>query len=171
MKTSKKHMPLGCLLLIIYVGIVVIRFMLAQLTSGYPTVGIDEFLYYSLGRSIATEGKLLFRGQPADYSFILYPLVLSPVYLLFGEGANYYRLIQLWNIILMSVSLFPLFGLCRSIFKQDKKAIIVATVCMLLPDFFLGQYVFSEAILYPLFFLLLYCTSVPLPCWIRTDGS
>ena len=158
MKTGKKSLSVGYIILFIYIGVVVIRYMLAELTSGYPTVGIDEFLYYSLGRSIATEGKLLFRGQPADYSFILYPLVLSPVYLLFREGADYYRLIQLWNIILMSTSVFPIFALCRAVLKQEKKALVVTSLCMLLPDFILGQYVFSEAILYPLFFLLMFST-------------
>ena len=72
----KKHLPAALL----FAGIVIVRFLLALATSTYPVVGIDEFLYSSLGRSIATEGSLLYYGQPADYSYILYPLVLSPVY-------------------------------------------------------------------------------------------
>ena len=47
-------------LLLTYAGIVLIRFLLALYTTSFPTVGIDEYLYYSLARSIATEGKLLF---------------------------------------------------------------------------------------------------------------
>ena len=80
-------------------------------------VRIDKWLWMVRlfkTRSIATEGKLLFRGQPADYSYILYPLVLSPIYLFFQEGANFYRLIQAWNILLMSSAVFPMYGLCRA---------------------------------------------------------
>lgn len=145
------------MLLMLYSATVLVRFLLALVTSMYPTVEIDEFLYYNLARSIATEGKLLFRGQPADYSFILYPLVLSPVYLLFGAGANYFRLIQLWNILIMSASVFPIFGLCRGITKDEMKSYGLTLIFLLLPDFILGQLIYSEALIYPLFYTLLYC--------------
>ncbi len=144
-------------LILLYVGIVLTRFLLALATSSFPTVGIDEYLYYSLGRSIATEGKLLFRGQSADYAYLLYPLTLSPVYLLFQEGANFYRLLQLWNILLMSASVFPLFFLSKELLGSEKKAFLPAALSMLLPDFILGELIFSEAIIYPLFFTLMYC--------------
>ena len=72
--------------LLIYFACVIVRSVMAFLTTAFPTVGIDEFLYSSLGRSIATEGSLLYRGQPAKYSYLIYPLMISPVYALFGEG-------------------------------------------------------------------------------------
>lgn len=147
-------------LLCLYAGVVLIRFLLALITTSFPTVGIDEFLYYSLARSIATEGKLLFRGQSADYAFLLYPLVLSPVYLLFREGAHFYRLLQLWNLILMSATVFPVYGLGKKMLGSEKKAFVTAALCMLLPDFVLGELIFSEAILFPLFFTLMYCAYV-----------
>ena len=93
-KANRKNSSLW-LLLRLYGCIVLIRFMLALLTTSYPTIKIDEFLYFNLARSIATKGELLYRGQAANYAFILYPLILSPVYLFFGEGAHFYRLIQL----------------------------------------------------------------------------
>ena len=151
-KQINKYIPI----IVIYFVVVAIRFLLALATSVYPTIGIDEFLYYSLARSIATKGELLFRGQPADYSYILYPLVLSPIYLVFKEGVNYYRLIQLWNIIIMSLSVFPVYGLSRLMLKNEKESLIVASLFMVLPDFILGQIIFSEAIIYPLFFALMY---------------
>ena len=144
-------------LLVLYFGIVLIRFLMALCTTSFPTVGIDEFLYYSLGRSIATEGKLLFRGQSANYAYLLYPLTLSPVYLLFREGSNYYRLLQLWNILLMSSSVFPLYFMSKELLESEKKAYLPAALAMLLPDFILGELIFSEAIIYPLFFTLMYC--------------
>ena len=144
-------------LLILYVILAAMRFVFACCTSSHPTLTIDEFLYFNLGRSIAAEGELLFRGQRADYGFILYPLILSPIYLLFNEGAHFFRLIQLWNIIIMNASVFPLFYLSRAVLKSEKKAFIITAVSMLLPDLILGQIIFSESVIYPLFFTLMYC--------------
>ena len=144
-------------LLLIYVSSVLVRFLLALATRNYPTVSIDEFLYYSLGRSIATEGSLLYFGQPAVYNYILYPLILSPIYLLFGHGTNYFRIIELWNIILMSLSVFPFYGLCKAMVQKRKIALWLTALFMLLPCFILGEFIYSEAIIYPLFFTLMYC--------------
>ena len=144
-------------LLLIYAGSVLVRFLLAQATRNYPTVSIDEFLYYSLGRSIATEGALLYHGQPAIYNYVLYPLILSPIYTLFSPGTNYYRLIQLWSILIMSLSVFPIYGICNAFVSKRKTALWMTAVIMLLPDFILGQFIYSEAVIYPLFYTVMYC--------------
>ena len=144
-------------LIVLFAVIVFTRFFLAYYTTSVPNVGMDEFLYYSIGRSIATEGRLLFRGQNADYANILYPLILSPIYRFFPDGSLYYRLIQLWNIILMSSSVFPLFFLSREMLQSNSRAFLITVFCMFLPDFILGEFIFSESLLYPLFFSLIYC--------------
>jgi uncharacterized membrane protein len=142
--------------LLIYAGCVIIRSVMAYLTTAFPTVGIDEFLYSSLARAIATEGRLLYRGQPAIYTYLIYPLFLSPVYALFGEGTNYYRVMQIWNAVVMNLAVFPVFSLCRDTLKDDRKAVWVSAVCMLLPDFLMNEFLFSEALIYPLFYLAVY---------------
>ena len=147
----------GLWLLLIYTCSVIVRYLLALATRNFPTVRIDEFLYYSIGRSIATEGTLLYLGQPAIYNYIVYPLILSPVYLLFGHGTDYFRVIQLWNIILMSLSVFPIYGLCKAMVQSRKTALWLSGLFMLLPCFILGEFIYSEAIIYPLFFTLMYC--------------
>ena len=144
-------------LLLIYTGSVAIRYALAVATRNFPTVYMDEYLYYTLGRSIATKGSLLYYGQPADYTYIIYPLFLSPVYLLFGHGTNFFRMIQLWNILLMSLSVFPIYGLCKAIIQKQKTALWLTGLFMLLPCFMLGEYIFSEAVIYPMFYTLMYC--------------
>lgn len=157
---SKRHLLLEkpwLSLLLLYIATVVLHYLLALFSSGHATVGIDEYLYYSIARSVATEGRLLFQGQPADYSFILYPLVISPIYAIFDEGATFYRLIQLWNILLMSLSVFPIYGLCKAMLQDTKKSLGLTALFFLLADFTLGQYILGECIIYPMFFTLLYC--------------
>ena len=154
-QSAKSPLPA---LLAIYGLTVLIRFVLALLTTINPMSNIDEFLYYGLARSIATKGELLFRGRVADYQYIFYPLVLSPVYMIFQEGAPFYRLLQLWNILLMSLSLFPIYGICRKLIGDQKKALLYAGLAMLAGDFILGEVIYSESIIYPMFFAAVYLT-------------
>ena len=137
-----------------YCAIVLCRFLLALFTSAYPMVNIDEYLYYGMARSISEGKGLMFRGQPANYSYILYSLVLSPVYFLGFHGVVLFRALQLWNILISSVSVFPLFYIARRVQSDDRHAFLTSLACMLLPDFMLGQTMMCENIIFPLFFSL-----------------
>ena len=159
-KTEKKKTVSGKkiigILILLYAGFVLLRYAFCYFSSAYPTVAIDEFLYYSLGRSIAVSGNLLYRGQPAAYPYFVYPLFLAPIYAFFPAGADFYRIMQFYNCLLMNLAIFPLFGICRKVMADEKKALGIAAASMLLPDFLLSDFIFSEVIIYPLFFLLLY---------------
>lgn len=152
-KLSNTKKPL-LYLISIYCAVVLCRFLLALLTSAYPIVNIDEFLYYGMARSIAQGQGLMFRGQPANYSYIIYSLVLSPVYLLGFHGPLLYRMMQLWNILLNSLSVFPLYYIAGKAVNDEKRSLRIAAICMVLPDFMLGQVMMCENIILPLFFSL-----------------
>lgn len=145
------------LFLIVYPLTVLIRYLLAIKTHYYTTVLIDEHLYYSIARSIANGEGLLFMGQPANYTSILYPFLISPIYRLFPEGTDFFRLIQLFNICVMNLSLIPLYYLGKRISKSDKLAAAIAVLSLLLPDMALGGMLLSESVLYPLFFTTAFC--------------
>ena len=136
----------------LYIAACLIRFMLALATSAYPIVNIDEFLYYGMARSIAAGGGLLFRGQAANYSYIFYSLVLSPVFMLGIKGPALYRILQLWNIMIASLSVFPIFYLAKDWIVEKGKAFRITLLCMLLPDFMLGQLMMCENVILPLFY-------------------
>ena len=142
----------------IYAAAVLCRFLLAFFTSAYPVTNIDEFLYYGLARSIAEGNGLMFRGQTAEYSYILYSLVLSPVYLLGLRGPLLFRILQLWNILLSSLSVFPLFCIAQRTIRDERKVPLAVALSMLLPDFMLGQLMMSENIILPLFYTLIALT-------------
>ena len=143
-------------LMCVYLAFVIIRFILAALSSAYPLINIDEFLYYGMARSIAEGKGLLFRGQPANYSYILYSLFLSPIYSLGVEGPLLYRLLQLWNIIAITSSVFPIYFLAKDLVCDDHKALTATFISMLLPDFMIGQLMMCENLILPLFFTLFY---------------
>ncbi len=137
----------------VYAAFVLLRFLLAMATSAYPMVNVDEFLYFGMARSMAGGQGLLFRGQPADYSYILYSLLLAPVCLTGASGMVLFRLLQLWNTLLVNLAVFPLWQLARR-FTGEERAVRIAAFSMLLPDFMLGQLMMQENIILPLFFTL-----------------
>ncbi len=153
---AKKGLPAVYILAAVYLGMVLIRYLLAVNTHIYSTVIIDEHLYYSIARSIANGEGLLFMGQPADYTSILYPLVIAPVYRLFPEGTAFFRLIQLWNICLMNLSIIPLYLISSRIIRDRRTAIAAAVISMMMPDMVLGGFIMSEAILFPLIYTMMY---------------
>ena len=150
----KRKTVFNCFL--IYCFFVLFRLVLARATAAYPHVLIDEKLYYSIARSIANGKGALYLEQPADYTFIVYPLCLVPIYRIFHYPADFYGIIQIWNILLMSLSVFPVFLLAERITENSKTSLAVTVLTMLAPDFLLGQLVMSETIIYPLFFTQMY---------------
>ncbi|NCB23853.1 MAG: hypothetical protein EOM56_13695 [Deltaproteobacteria bacterium] len=66
-------------LLAMYALFGVLRALIALYTTATPVVQPDEALYLHLSHSIIRKGELLFRGQPIQYEYILYPLLLSPL--------------------------------------------------------------------------------------------
>ncbi len=151
----KTHRRTLITLLIMYAVFCVFRYLMALSTSEYPIVMIDEILYYSMARSMGAHGQITFMGQPANYNSVLYSFLLAPVYWL-PEGTDYYRIIQLINILLFNLSLFPIYALARRVSGNERTALILSFISMLAPDFILGQLIMSECILYPMFFMSIY---------------
>ena len=157
MKINRKNVSRTLALIALYVFAVATRFLLATLTRKQLSISIDEYLYTDLARSIGTGNGLLFRGQTADYSYLTYPLFLSPIYALFPDGTDFFRLLQLWCILLMQASVFPIYGIASILFgEKGKKPLFAAAACLIVPDFIFGNIIFSECLIYPLFFTTVY---------------
>ena len=91
-----------------YLAISAVYILLAFLLRRAPIVIIDEGLYTNIARSLAWEGKIAFRGQPVPYPYILYPLLLVPVYRLQALlGGDLYRWVQVFNVLVICTSVFP----------------------------------------------------------------
>ena len=145
------------ILIAVYAAMVLLRAILAISTHIYPTVLIDEMLYYNIARSIANGEGLRFMGQTADYATILYSLVLSPVYMLFGEGAPFWKIMQGWNSVLINLTVFPVYALAKRVTGSRASALVTAVITVILPDMCLSGYIMSENIIYPMFFAMMYC--------------
>ena len=143
--------------LLLFAAAFLVHVLLNILVNESPTVVIDEGLYTNIARSLAWEGKLSFRGQPVNYPYLLYPFLLVPVYWLNSLlGADIYRMVQVFNTLLMTSAVFPAYCLAKDFTKDSRKAFLTALIVALMPDMLMGGFEMTECLIWPLFFWMLF---------------
>jgi hypothetical protein len=142
------------LLFVLWFLSVIIRFAIALGTSETPSIMPDESLYFQLSDSLAEKGQVLFRGQPINYSYITYPILLVPLHWL-PSGINIFRAIQFFNSMAMSAAVFPAYYLGKQITQSRSKAFLVAAAALIVPDMVMINHIMSDALTYPLILLTL----------------
>ena len=121
------------------------------LVNESPKVVIDEGLYTNIARSLAWRGELAFRGQPVNYPYLLYPFLLVPLYWLNRSvGGDIYRIIQVFNTLLITSSVFPAYCFARDFTRDVKKSFTSAFIVAIMPDMLMGGYEMTESLLWPL---------------------
>ena len=135
----------------LYLGASAIYILLGFCLREGPIVIIDEGLFTNIARSLAWEGKIAFRGQPVMYPYILYPLTLVPIYRLQALlGGDLYRWVQVFNVLLICSSVYPVFLFARDFSGDRRLALLAAGVTALIPDMMMGLFEMSEALIWPL---------------------
>ncbi len=133
----------------------ILRFVIALFASENPSIMPDESLYMGISRSIFDGFNIQMTGQPVRYEYILYPLLLSPLHLL-PQSINIFRAMQLLNCIMMSLGVFFAYLIAKEILTSRKKALLIALVSLILPDFVMSVHIMSESVAYPLVLLSIY---------------
>ena len=142
-------LPAGRVLICLYMLFCAVRVLSAMMTTTTPVVMPDSALYMQLSRSILEKGRLLFKGQPIRYEYTLYPLLLSPLHLL-PEGVSFFRAAQVLNVLLMHLSIFPVYALARSMTKSSARSLLAVLLTLLMPDFQLTRHIMAESVAFPL---------------------
>ena len=92
-----------------------------------PTVIIDEGLYPNIARSLAWDGEVAFRSQPVNYPYILYPILLVPIFRLNHLlGGDIYRYVQFFNTVLVTSSVIPIWLFALDFTQNKRKAFFSA---------------------------------------------
>lgn len=141
-------------LIFVYIAGTALRFALAIIACQNPFIMPDEALYANIARSIAQGTGITLRNQPITYTNVLYSILIAPIYALFRAGTQF-RVIQLFNCLVMNLAIFPAFGIAKK-FTDNKKAFMIALVSIVVPDMMMTTHVMTEAIVYPLFLLTIY---------------
>lgn len=126
----------------------VVRTAVAWLRST-PALFPDEYIYASIGRSLASSGRPLIRGHSAHFPGLLEPIVTAPAWLL-GDVNAAYRLSQAIGALAMSLAAIPVYLLARRLGLSARVALAVSALAVLVPDLLYASFLTSEPFAYPL---------------------
>ncbi len=136
---------LGLVLTAATVRIVVVRGMEA------PVILCDEFIYSNVANNLAEHGRYLLRGVPFHSSY-LYPLLIAPAWL-FDSMATTYTLAKSIGAVSMTLVAIPTYLWARRL-VGPWHSLLAAALTLLLPAFFYGGLLMTEAAFLPAFVLV-----------------
>jgi hypothetical protein len=114
-----------------------------------PSVFMDELGYERLAHSIGQSGTLaLFGKEGLSYS-PLYSAMLAPIYALGASAPTAYEWIKVFNALLMSLSVVPIYKIARFVLPR-RSSLIVSGLSVIAPLMLYTSFVMSENLAYPL---------------------
>jgi len=125
----------------------VIRTAMAWLRS-VPALFPDEYIYSSIGRSIAESGRPLIRGGSAHFPALLQPIVTAPAWLI-GDVDTAFRVVQAIGALAMSLSAVPAYLIARRLGLSPRISLALAAFTLLVPDLLYASFVSAESLAYP----------------------
>ncbi len=159
--------PTWAWLTAIVVGSAALRALLAtQLVA--PFIMVDELIWSEIARGIADAGEPLLRDQPDPGYSVVYPLLISPAYLLFDSLPTAYAAVKTINAVLMSLAAIPAFFVARRVVGRTY-ALLAAVLVVAVPSLAYTGTVMTENAFYPLFLVVILVLLVTLerstPLW------
>ena len=118
-----------------------------------PFILVDEIIWSEIARGIAGAGEPLIRDEPDPGYSIVYPLLISPVYVLFDNLVDAYAGVKTLNAFVMSLAAVPAFFLARRVVR-DGLALLAAVMTVAVPSMAYTGTVMTENPFYPLFLLV-----------------
>jgi hypothetical protein len=120
-----------------------------------PQVFMDELGYQRMAQSFAHTGHFSLFGKSGAAYAPLYPIVLSPIYALTSSVQTAYEWAKVENAVLISLSVFPLYAVARSVLPRSR-AVGVAALSLIAPLMLYSSFAMSESLAYTLFLLAIW---------------
>jgi hypothetical protein len=114
-----------------------------------PFVFMDELGYERMAQSFAHTGHFSLFGKSGLAYSPLYPIILSPIYALTPSLHTAYEWAKVENAVLISLSVFPVYGIARSVLSRGR-SLGVAALSLLAPLMTYSAFEMSESLSYPL---------------------
>lgn len=150
--SSLRRVPAWAWLVAIVVSSAALRALLGRDIVA-PFIFVDELVWSELARSIADEGRPLLRDEPNPGYSLVYPLVVSPAYLVFDALPHSYAAVKVLNACLMSLAAVPAYALARRV-VSSRLALLGALLAVAIPSLVYTGTVMTENVFYPLFLTL-----------------
>ena len=136
----------------------VIRYAFAR-RSPAPWIMIDELIYSELAKSFAAGGHFLIRDQASNVYGFVYPLLISPAWLVFGAVPKAYAAAKAVNALVMSLAAVPAYFLARRVLSQWL-SLLAAALTVAVPSMVYTGTLMTENAFYPLLLLAALATVV-----------
>src|SRR5439155_26198420 len=107
--------------------------LIAALGRPAPYYLPDEYIYPSLARSFAEDGRPLIRGVGAHFPALLEPVLTAPVWHATNDPLTAFRLTQGLHAAFIWLAAIPAFLLCRRLALPHWLGIAVAAVAVAVP--------------------------------------
>jgi hypothetical protein len=133
---------------------VAVHALLAGAIHG-PFVFMDELGYERMAQSFARTGHLALFGKGGLAYSPLYPIVISPIYVLTSSARVAYEWAKVANSVLISLSVFPAYAIARSVLSRPR-AVGVAALSLVAPLTAYSGFEMSESLAYPLFLVAIW---------------
>lgn len=140
---------------IIFFISVFLRFLLGNFYPKTINCYPDEMLYLSLGESLWNHHDIQVFNAASSFKKMAYPLLIAPAFA-FGEVKMQGTIIALINSVLMSLGVFPVYGLAKRILTQENHILFCAILNMISPTMTFSMTYMSENLAVPLSILLIY---------------
>jgi hypothetical protein len=125
-----------------------VRFALARRIVA-PWIMVDEMIHSELARGVAAGDGFSIRGAAAPAYGFVYPLLISPAYLV-DSLPTAYQVVKAINALLMSLAALPAYLLARRVLPRGL-SFFAALLAVSLPSLLFAGEVMTESAFYPLF--------------------
>lgn len=109
----------------------------------------DELYYFNLAKCLSDGRNFSRHGIRLDFVHIAYPLVMCPIFLI-KDAILRVHLITLLNSVLMSISIIPVWLLCKELEVNKKIRWLSIFIIMIYPSMTMAATVMSENLYWPL---------------------
>jgi hypothetical protein len=120
-----------------------------------PFVFMDELGYERMAQSFAHTGRFSLFGKGGLAYSPLYPILLSPIYGLTSSLHTAYEWAKVENTVLISLSVFPVYGIARSVLPRGR-SLGVAALSLFAPLMLYSGFELTESLAYPLFLVAIW---------------
>jgi hypothetical protein len=153
MRTRPAATACGALIGLSAVALALHAFLVGRVHG--PLVFMDELGYERMAQSFAHTGHFALFGKGGLAYSPLYPIALSPLYELTASMHTAYEWAKVENTVLMSLSIFPTYGIARFVLSRER-SLGVAALSLLAPLMLYSGFEMSESLAYPLCLLAIW---------------
>ena len=141
----------------------VVLYGICNFRKSIETYG-DELLYYSIARSLFLGQGIMVHGVPSHFQNLAYSFYLMPFFYI-SNGILRMKVITLANSFLISLSVIPVWFLCKELKLKETYKWFVIILVMVSPDMFTAGTLMSENLYWVLSLTALYfCVKAILSC-------